>query len=116
MPRTSLLMLALLTSGTLSLGQQAEPNANPSTTNGCLQYNARGYHLIDDSGESMRLRYQANKLQPYVGRQVAITGKPGIETIGTTVDGAASSVEELPVLEVVDVKSAGGACSAKATQ
>jgi hypothetical protein len=109
-PRTSLLVFILLTSGTFLLGQQLSRNANTSTTNGCLQHNARGYQLIDNTGQSVTLRFHADKLQHYVGREVAITGQSGFEAIDTTVDGMASSVEELPVLEVVDVKGAGGAC------
>jgi hypothetical protein len=114
--RTSLLIFALLTSGTLLLGQEARSNTNPSLNSGCLRYDARGYHLIDSSGQAVTLRFQANQLQHYVGQQVSITGRMGFEAIDTTVDGLASSVEELPVLEVVEVKSAGGACSIQPTQ
>jgi hypothetical protein len=62
-------------------------------------------------GEAVELPNQANKLIQYVGQQVEITGQPGIETIGTTVDSLASSAEEIPVFKVVSVKSAGVACA-----
>lgn len=110
------ILLVLYVASALALpGQDQTKNAATSaastTINGCLVFSDREYRLIDNTGEPVELQNQANKLIHYVGQQVEITGQPGIETIGTTVDGLASSADEIPVFKVVTVRSAGGACA-----
>ncbi len=111
----TILLLLFVASALAPQGQDqtknAAANAVSTTINGCLVFSAREYRLIDNTGEPVELQNQANKLIHYVGQQVEITGQPGIETIGTTVDSLASSAEEIPVFKVVSVKSAGGACA-----
>lgn len=112
MSKLSLLVLLLMFWPGLLGAQPGNQGSTTSATtiSGCLEFSSHAYGLVDDKGESVRLRYQANKLIHYVGHNVTITGNSGIETIDTTVDGLASSADEIPVFNVDSVKSAGGTC------
>ena len=112
--RPTLLFLIIVSALSLQGQDQtknSDANATSTTINGCLVFAAREYRLVDGTGNSVQLQNQANKLIHYVGQRVEITGQPGIETIGTTVDGLASSAEEISVFNVTSVKGAGGACA-----
>lgn len=115
MPKTLLLLLFIVPCAVLLAQEKTTtPNTNAASTtvSGCLEFSSHEYRLVDSAGQSTQLQYQANRLIHYVGQQVEITGKPGIKTIGTTVDGLASSADEIPVFDVSTVTSAGGACAA----
>jgi hypothetical protein len=61
-----------------------------------------------------QLQSQANKLSKQVGREVEVTGKPAVRTVGTTVQGTASTVREEPVFKVSSVKRVADTCTAPA--
>ncbi len=108
MRKTILLFSMLLVSVAWVAGQDSSRSGNKAsgltTMDGHLVFSADHYRLVDDSGNSVQLQYQANKLTHFVGEQVEVTGKPGVETINTTVDGLASSVDEVPVFQVTSVR------------
>ena len=94
----------------------SEKNQNPgkdaslTTIEGCLQSSNSQYTLIDSAGESHLLSGAANKLGHQVGRQVELTGKPGIKSVDATSAGTASSAAELRVFEVKTVKRVADVC------
>ncbi len=113
--RTTVLLLFFASALALQ-GQDQTKNAGAKVTSttikGCLVFSDREYRLVDNTGDPVELQNQANQLIHYVGQQVEITGQAGTKTIGTTVDGLASSAVEIAVFKVVGVKSAGGVCAA----
>jgi hypothetical protein len=50
-------------------------------------------------------------LERYVRHEIEVTGAPTLITLDTTVIHAASTVEELPALEVKKVKELSNSCS-----
>jgi hypothetical protein len=54
---------------------------------------------------------RANKLTKHVGQQVEITGTPGLRTVGTTIQGGASSTKEQQVFKVKSVKHIADTCT-----
>jgi hypothetical protein len=116
--KTLMFILVLLFS-TLWLQAQEAGQANGkteglTTIQGCLQYTNGHYRLTEDNGTSHQLQSQANKLAKHVGHEVAITGKPAVRTVGTTVQGAASSVKEEQVFRVTSVQHVADACTSAA--
>ena len=109
---TLTLTLLLLISAASLQAQDAGKTSSLSTIQGCLKYSNSHYRLTDSSGKKYQLQSQANKLTHFVGQQVEITGKPGVRTVGTTVEGAASSVKEEPVFVVKTVKHVADTCQA----
>lgn len=92
---------------------QAPSSSKPSgltTIQGCLQSSNSQYTLTDSEGTALLLSGAANKLGHQVGRQVELTGKPGIKVVDTTNAGTASSAAELKVFEVKTVKRIADAC------
>jgi hypothetical protein len=104
-----LLIVTLLI--TIALGaQDAGKASSPSEIQGCLQYTNGHYRLTEDNGTTHQLQSQANKLAKHVGHEVAITGNPAVRTVGTTIQGAASSVKEEQVFRVINVKQIADTC------
>ena len=95
-------------------GQSSAKTAGPTSLQGCLQYTNGHYRLTEDNGTTHQLQSQANKLAKHVGHEVTITGKPAIRTVGTTVQGAASTAKEEQVFKVTDVKHVADTCTAAA--
>jgi hypothetical protein len=95
-------------------GQTAGKTAGLTTIQGCLTYSNGHYRLTEDNGTTHQLQSQANKLTKHVGQEVTITGKPATRTVGTTVQGAASSVKEEQVFKVTSVQHVADTCTAAA--
>ena len=83
----------------------------PITLRGCLQSSGGEYTVTDNTGTVHQLQGNTARLSPYVGRQVEISGKPGLKTTDTTEKGIASSAIEEPALTVEGVKQIADACS-----
>ena len=115
MHKTLMLTLVLLISAIwLQAQNAAQTTGNTSgltTIQGCLQYTNGHYRLTEDNGTIHQLQSQANKLTKHVGHEVAITGKPAVRTVGTTIQGAASSVKEQPVFKVTSVQHVADTCT-----
>ena len=111
MYKTLTFVLVVLISGAWLQAQDAGKPSGPSTIQGCLQYTNGHYRLTEGNGTTHQLQSQANKLTKHVGHEVAITGKPAVRTVGTTVQGAASSVKEEPVLKVTSVRHVADTCT-----
>jgi len=95
-----------------AVGQMGSQKSGVTTIQGCLQYTHGHYFLTDSGGTAHQLQSEANKLQAHVGHTVEITGKPGIRTVDTTVQGAASSAKEEQVFKVMSVKHVSDTCKA----
>ena len=111
---TVVLLVSTLWLQAQDAGQTASNTSGLTTIQGCLQYTNGHYRLTEDNGTSHQLQSQANKLAKHVGHEVAITGKPAVRTVGTTVQGAASSVKEEPVFRVTSVQHVADACTSAA--
>ena len=85
-----------------------------TTLQGCLLTDSSQYILTETNGASHLLSGAANKLGHVVGREVELTGKPGVRTSETTSVGGGSSVVELVVFEVKTVKELAAACKSPA--
>jgi hypothetical protein len=83
----------------------------PTTIQGCLQFKGH-YFLTDSSGTVYQLSGAAQKLQAHVGHTIEVTGKPGTRTVGTTIQGGASSAKEQQVFKVSSVKHVADTCKA----
>jgi len=119
MPRT--LMFAFVLFGpTLWLqAQEGYPGldrwqgpSTPPTVQGCLRNSSTHYFVVASDGTAARLTGNTARLSHYVGHQVEVTGKPTVITLDTTVSKAASTVEELPALDVKSVRELAATCSA----
>src|SRR5271165_2652861 len=101
----------LLLSATLCLQAQEgypaldrwQAPSDPPTVQGCLENSATHYFVVWKDGTVTRLTGNTARLSRYVGHEMEIAGKPTVITLDTTAPKAASTVEELPAL---DVKSA----------
>jgi len=117
--RTPLLLLAALLSSTLWLqAQEGIPGADiwrapsgPGTVQGCLRSSGTHYSVTASDGTVTLLTGDTARLSRYVGHEVEITGEPTVKTLDTTVTKAASTVEELPALDVKSAKEISKACS-----
>jgi len=120
MPTTWSLTLVLLT---LALGlpaQEGNPgrdvwipaNTYPPTVQGCLQNYSMRYSVVGDDGTVYNLTGATNILRNYIGHEVEVTGKPTVKSLSTTMERAASTVEELPALDVKSVKELSKTCTA----
>jgi hypothetical protein len=116
---TLLLTLVLLFSACWLYAQEGDPGADiwvsvdtyPPTIDGCLQRYGFYYKVIGEDGTVYNLTHTTSEISHYVGHQVEITGKPTVKTLDTTEIHIASSVEELPALEVKSVKELSATCS-----
>jgi len=102
--------LVLLVSALWLQAQGAGQTSGLTTIQGCLQYTNGYYRLTEDNGTTHQLQGEANKLTHHVGHEVAITGKPAVRSIDTTVQGSESTVKEVPVFHVTSVKHIGDTC------
>lgn len=114
MRKLGMLTLVLLISAVWLSAQDAtqtsDKNSNLTTVEGCLQNPNGHYTLTDNSGTAHQLAGAANKLGHQVGRQIEVTGKPGMRTLDSTLAGAGSSAVEQEVFEVKSVKRIADAC------
>jgi hypothetical protein len=114
--RKTLLTLVLLLSAAWLLAQdtmgKSSGAAGETTITGCLSTTGTYFNLTDSSGKVYRLNGYANKLKDHVGHQVAITGMPGVKTVGTTTQGAASTAKEIPVFKVKSIQHVADSCKA----
>jgi hypothetical protein len=84
--------------------------SDPPTVQGCLVNSATYYFVVWPDGRITRLTGNTARLSRYVGHEVEVSGKPTIITLDTTVTKAASTVEELPALDVRSAKELAQAC------
>lgn len=116
--RTLLVLPFVLLGSALWLhGQEGVPGLDrvqaptQPTVQGCLQRSASYYFIIQKDGTQTQLEGSGGKLSHYVGHEVQISGKPTIITIDTTEAGAASTVDEIPVLYVKSVTGLSATCT-----
>jgi len=83
----------------------------PSTIQGCLLRAGMDYVVIGNDGFVYNLTGFEKGLRPYVGREVEVRGKPIILSISTTVENAASTVQEIPALQVKAAMQTSGTCT-----
>jgi hypothetical protein len=108
--KTSMLALLLLVCAGGLHANGASKASSLETISGCLQSSEGQYSLIDDSQTIHHLVGGAAKLKSYVGRQVEITGKPGVRTSDATPPGGASAAVTQPIFEVKSVKDIAATC------
>jgi hypothetical protein len=106
-----MLTLVLLVSAVWLQAQDAGMAPSPTTIQGCLQYKGH-YYLTDSSGMVYQLSGAAQKLQAHVGHTIEVTGMAGTRTVGTTVQGSASTAKEQPVFKVKSIKHIADTCKA----
>lgn len=113
-----ILGLALVISACWLQAQEGDPGADvwvsantyPPTIDGCLQRHGFYYYVIGKDGRVYNLTHDTAVPGHFVGHQVEITGKPTVISLDTTETHAASTVEELPALEVKTVKQLSETC------
>ncbi len=118
MRKTWLLTLVLLFPAIWLQAQEGNPGADiwppatssPPTIDGCLRSSGGHYTITDKDGTIHHLTGNTARLSRYVGHEVEVSGKPTVITLDTTVKNAASTVEELPALEVKSAKEISKAC------
>jgi len=109
---TLVLVLSALWLQAQDAGQTTGKTSGLTTIQGCLQYTNGHYRLTEDNGTTHQLQSEANKLIHHVGHEVAITGKPAVRSVDTTVQGSESTVKEEPVFKVSSVKHIADTCTA----
>jgi hypothetical protein len=114
-----MITMLLLTSALWLRAQEGMPGADvsrapagksPTTIEGCLYSSGGHYTVTDKHGNVHRLTGSTAKLSRFVGHEVAITGKPTVITLATTMTQTASSAEELPALRVEHAKLLSNTC------
>jgi len=116
---TVILFLVLVLSAFWVQAQEGDPGADvwvpantyPPVIEGCLQRYGFYYYVIGKDGTAYNLTHDTAVPSHLVGHEVEITGRPTVISLDTTEIHIASSVEELPALEVKTVKELFGACS-----
>ena len=118
--RTILLFsLILLVLALAMQAQEGDPGADvwisvntyPPTISGCLVQWGFYHYVIAKDGRVYNLSRCTRGLGRYVRHEVELTGVPTLITFDTTVIHAASTVQELPALEVKGVKELSESCS-----
>lgn len=120
MRKTLMLTLVLLVSALWLQAQEGDPgrdvwvptNTYPPTIGGCLRNSNLHYTVVGSDGTVYNLTGNTARLSHYVGHEVEITGKPTVKSLDTTMKNAASTVEELPALDVKSVKELSKTCNA----
>jgi hypothetical protein len=115
-----LLTLVLLMSVLWLQAQEGNPgrdvwipaNTYPPTVTGCLQNSSIRYSIVGHDGTVYNLTGATGKLRNYIGHEVEVTGKPTVKSLSTTEKDMASTVEELPALDVRSVKELSKTCTA----
>ena len=114
MRKTLVLTLVLLVSAVWLQAQDAGKTSGKTseleTIEGCLQRSEGQYTLLDNTNTIHHLTGGASKLNPHIGHQVEITGKPGVRTLDTTAQGTASTAVVQPIFEVKAVKQIADTC------
>ena len=118
MRTTLMLFLVIVISALWLQAQEGDPgrdvwvsaNTYPPTIAGCLQNSSLRYMVVGQDGTVYNLTGNTAKLRPYIGHEVEITGKPTVKSLSTTMKNAASTVEELPALDVKSVKELSKTC------
>jgi hypothetical protein len=118
MRRTLMLSLALLISARWLQAQEGVPGAEvgaaatyPPTIEGCLTNSSLRYRVIGKDGMVYNLTGSTARLSHYVGHEVQVTGRPTVRSFSTTEKDMASTVEEIPALDVKDVKELSKTCN-----
>jgi hypothetical protein len=114
-----LLTLVLLMSALWLQAQEGDPgrdvwiptNTYPPTIQGCLRNSSIRYSVVGQDGTIYNLTGATGKLRPYIGHEVEVTGKPTVKSLSTTEKDAASTVEEIPALDVKSVKELSKTCN-----
>jgi hypothetical protein len=106
-----MLTLVLLVSAVWLQAQDAGMASGPTTIQGCLTFKGH-YFLTDSSGTMYQLSGAAQKLQAHVGHTIEVTGMTGTRTVGTTVQGSASTAKEQQVFKVKSIKHIADTCKA----
>ena len=114
MRRTLMLTLAVVSFAVCSFAQDAGTTSGMTTIQGCLQYTKRHYVLTDSTGTEHQLSGNTNKLKAHIGHEIEVTGTEGTQSHNTTMQGAASSTHEVPVLKVSSLKHVADTCAAPA--
>lgn len=117
MRRVLIIVLALSAATACLQAQQGERGADvwlapsyPSAIEGCLQRYGFYYYLIGADGQVYNLTGNDKAMRPYVGHKVEVSGKPIVISLDTTQENEASTVEEIPALEVKTAKELSGSC------
>jgi hypothetical protein len=97
--------------GTPGLDAWVSAGSYPPTLSGCLVQWGFYYYVIGNDGTLYNLTRETSGLSHYVGHEVEVTGKPTVISLDTTVPQIASSVQELPALEVKSVKELSATCT-----
>ena len=103
-----MLILLLLVSAFWLQAQETGNTSGLTTIQGCLTYTNGHYRLTEDNGTTHQLQSQANKLVKHVGHEVELTGKSAIRSVGTTVQGSASTVQQEDVFKVIEREACSG--------
>ena len=114
-----LFSLILLVLALAMQAQEGDPGADvwisvntyPPTISGCLVQWGFYYYVVGKDGTVYNLSRCTSGLGRYVRHEVELTGIPTLITLDTTVIDAASTVQELPALEVKAVKELSESCS-----
>jgi hypothetical protein len=114
-----LFFLILLVVALAMQAQEGDPGADvwisvntyPPTISGCLVKWGFYYYVVGKDGTVYNLSRCTRGLGRYVRHEVELTGIPTLITLDTTVIHAASTVQELPALEVKGVKELSESCS-----
>jgi len=111
---TFILSLVLLISAVGLHAQDASQatgkTSDGNTMQGCLQNSHNTYTLTEENGTTHQLVGAVGKLGRQVGRQIEVTGKPGLRMADSTLVGGASSASEQEVFEVKGVKRLADEC------
>jgi hypothetical protein len=108
--KTLMLTLVLMVSAVWLQAQDAGKTSDLTTIEGCLRHSEGQYTLIDDTNTIHHLVGGAKLLARHIGHQVEVTGKPGVRTLDTTPQGAASAAVVQPTIEVKSVKHIADTC------
>lgn len=85
--------------------------SDPPTVQGCLQNSATHYYVVWKDGTITRLTGSTARLSRYVGHEMEITGQPTVISLDTTETRLASTVEELPALNVKRARELAKTCT-----
>ena len=122
MRRILLLTLVLVMSALWLQAQEGDPgrdvwvptNTYPPTVTGCLRNSSIRYSVVGQDGTVYNLTGDTGKLRNYIGHEVEVTGKPTVRSFSTTEKDIASTVEEIPALDVKSVKELSKTCDSAA--
>ena len=107
-----LLAVACLQAQEGNPGSDVWARGYPPSISGCLANSGFHYTVMGDNGRVYDLTGDTGKLRPYIDHEVEITGQWRVRTLDTTVDGAASTVEEIAALDIRSVKELSKTCNA----